>query len=110
MYRLVLARPRIVKKLEQNATVIAGGTMNLTCFGEGIPAPVVTWSWDNKTIAAEERYDIVTAGNTEKYSILTVREVEYGDRGVYTCLFTNYRGTARSTARLTVYGTSLKSK
>ena len=110
MYRLVLARPRIVKKLEQKATVIAGGTMNFTCFGEGIPAPVVTWSWNNKTIAEEERYDIVTAGNTEKHSMLTVREVKYGDRGVYTCLFTNYRGTARSAARLTVYGTSLRSK
>ena len=91
-------------KLDANSTVIADNAINLTCSGEGIPAPEITWLWKNQPLVPEDSYEVITTGDTEKHSMLTILEADYEDRGQYTCVATNNRGTAETTTWLTVFG------
>ena len=54
--------------------------------------------------STSSKYSIVEDRNTTRYGELTVMNVEYEDRGVYTCTATNSIGSVMESANLTVQG------
>ena len=102
--RLVAARPSLLERLPKIATKIEHHRVQLSCTGESIPPPIVTWFKNGESISSSKHIVIRTSGTFERVSTLTIEKVKYEDRGEFTCSFTNYRGNVNSTGRLIVYG------
>ena len=90
-----------------------------TCFALAIPQHSVCWTFTNFD---GERVDIISttdASDTLKYLLvhelgnnrfgeLTVLDVQFSDRGTYTCSAENSVGSETRAANLTIHGMSVK--
>ena len=59
---------------------------------------------------SSSKYVIVDERSNSRFGELTVMNVEFGDRGVYTCSAANDVGTVSALANLTVHGMSTNPK
>lgn len=66
----------------------------------------MTWFINGNLVLKDNdsRVDVQTSGTSTKTSTLSLHRVQYSDRGVYSCMFTNDRGVVNSTTRLKVLG------
>ena len=71
--------------------------MELNCYPEGIPDPVVTWMKDGDSITESlARKNHITIGSSlEGVAILRLDSVTLEDNAEYTCAATNAAGTDR---------------
>ncbi|XP_021098568.1 hemicentin-1 [Heterocephalus glaber] len=87
-------------EIPSDVSVLLGEDVELVCDAHGIPAPVIQWLRDGKSIANEETEKIqVTAnGNT-----LNIYGAHTSDMGKYTCVATNPAGEDDRIFNLNVY-------
>ena len=107
-YICLAASPFLLIRLDDITEIIVNQTLELVCSAESIPPPNVTW-FINGNLALKNnnsRVDLQTSGNSTKTSTLRLHRVQYSDRGVYWCMFSNNRGVVNSTTQLNVYGKS----
>ncbi|KAM5289256.1 vascular endothelial growth factor receptor 1 [Ctenodactylus gundi] len=95
--------PHIQQNLSDHTVAISSST-TLDCHASGVPEPQIIWFKNNHEIQQEPGI-ILGPGN----STLFIERVTEEDEGVYQCKASNQKGTAESSAYLTVQGTSDKS-
>ena len=68
----------------------------LPCKAAGFPPPVITWYKDGNVVEEERRQF--------KRRNLEIKEIQFEDRGVYTCTAENLLGRIRTLVNVTVKG------
>ncbi len=86
-----------------------GSNAVFSCDALASPDHTVSWTFTdfNETvtdIVSNIKYTIVGDRNEIRFGELTVTNVTYEDRGVYTCSAANTIGTDTASANLTVHG------
>ena len=85
--------------------ILENRTVTFLCFGTAIPPPTPSWTFkDNDIDFNDSRYSLGEVGLM--FGSLTISNVEYTDRGEYTCQYTNDNGMDTTSAMLTVQGNS----
>ena len=104
---LHLARPEILN-LPKRLTFIESQTETLHCKGKGIPVPKLIWRKNGEEITSYTKYNITTNGGmNDRGSTLKIHNLEYKDRGNFSCTITNRKSFENQTAVLTVQGKRL---
>ena len=91
-------------------TINNGSSIMFVCEANASSKHTLSWTFTNSTEAVTEivndgsKYSIVANRSTTRFGELTVMNVDYEDRGVYTCTATNSIGSDRASANLTVHG------
>ena len=104
--------PIIVSPPVNQFTINDGSSAVFVCDALADPEHTISWTFTNNTGAVTEifsdgkKYSIVSDRSTTRFGELTVMNVDYEDRGVYTCTVTNSFGSDRASANLTVHGES----
>ena len=83
-------------------TVLEDDSVTFQCFGAGEPFPNVTWTFDGSELILGDKYVVAEVG--ANFGALTIFNVTFEDRGVYTCTYTNVHGSPSAMAELTVQG------
>ena len=93
-----------------------GSSAVFICGAQAFPDHNIFWAFTNFNGTEEAIISTEMARNSSKYAIfteirnisrfgeLTVMNVEFGDRGVYSCSASNDVGTVMASANLTVHG------
>ncbi|XP_077015052.1 vascular endothelial growth factor receptor 1 isoform X2 [Tamandua tetradactyla] len=95
--------PYLLRNLSDQTVALSNST-TLECHAKGVPEPQITWFKNNHKIQQEPGIILGPGSST-----LLIERVTEEDEGIYHCRATNWRGTAESSAYLTVQGTSDKS-
>ncbi|XP_057389214.1 vascular endothelial growth factor receptor 1 isoform X1 [Balaenoptera acutorostrata] len=95
--------PYLLRNLSDHTVAISSST-TLDCRANGVPEPQITWFKNNHKIQQEPGIILGPGSST-----LFIERVTEEDEGVYHCKATNQKGSAESSAYLTVQGTSDKS-
>ncbi|XP_037655805.1 vascular endothelial growth factor receptor 1 isoform X1 [Choloepus didactylus] len=95
--------PYLLRNLTDQTVALSNST-TLDCRAKGVPEPQITWFKNNHKIQQEPGIILGPGSST-----LFIQRVTEEDEGVYHCRATNQRGSAESSAYLTVQGTSDKS-
>ena len=102
------ALPSITSGLNASYSVPLGDGFSFECAVHGVPIPNVVWFKDEGLVSDVNDTNLgITYTNPASSgvrSILTISEVSFGYRGIYTCLATNSAGSARSTGILSIVG------
>ena len=118
---LSLGPPVISTPPEDQFVINNGSSAMFTCGALAIPPHEVYWIFTNASgvtsqiISTMDNMDTTDyqinrdMNNTDCFGTLTVTDVRYMDRGVYTCNATNEIGSDLANATLTVHGKSPKS-
>ncbi|XP_077397706.1 neural cell adhesion molecule 1b isoform X3 [Festucalex cinctus] len=83
---------------EVNATADVGQSAMLTCAVDGYPEPMVTWTRNQITLEAGEKY-----GFNEDGSEMSIMDVSKLDEGEYTCIAKNKAGKTEQELSLRVF-------
>ncbi|XP_077421521.1 neural cell adhesion molecule 1b isoform X3 [Vanacampus margaritifer] len=83
---------------EVNATADVGQSAMLTCAADGYPEPMVTWTRNQITLEAGEKYDF-----NEDGSEMSIMDVSKLDEGEYTCIAKNKAGKTEQELSLRVF-------
>ncbi|KAL9962840.1 hypothetical protein ACROYT_G031985 [Oculina patagonica] len=86
--------PRLIAKPYPSVTVKEKQNVALPCKAAGFPPPVITWYKDGQVIEDEKRQF--------KERNLEIKEIQFEDRGIYTCTAENLLGRVQSSVNLTV--------
>ena len=92
-----------------------GSSAVFSCGAQAFPEHNISWTFTNfngteeaiistAMTGSSSKYLIVVERNNSRFGELTVMNVEFGDRGVYTCSAANDVGTVMASANLTVHG------
>ena len=106
----ITGKPIIVAPPVDQFTINDGSSAVFECDALADPEYTVSWTFTNNTGAVTEivndssKYSIVFNRSITMFGELTVMNVDYEDRGVYTCTATNSIGSDRASANLTVHG------
>ena len=81
--------------------------MVLPCVSRGIPKPTLVWQKDGKVIDQAALNKSRNGDPNQSYlmlvnELLVIRNIQFQDAGLYTCIIRNKIGTARDSARLRV--------
>ncbi|KAI4581430.1 hypothetical protein MJG53_009873 [Ovis ammon polii x Ovis aries] len=95
--------PYLLRNLSDRTVAISSST-TLDCHANGVPEPQITWFKNNHKIQQEPGIILGPGSST-----LFIERVTEKDEGVYHCKASNLKGSAESSAHLTVQGTSDKS-
>ena len=101
--------PVIVAPPMDEFTIDDGSSAVFECDALADPQHTISWTFTNVSgivtaVNDSSKYSIVTNRNTTRFGELTVMNVVYEDRGVYTCTATNRIGSVTASANLTVHG------
>ena len=88
-----------------DADRIEGQSVTFECFGTGDPAPIITWTFNNTVLNNSAKYTINTIADGSEFGSLTIFNLTYFDRGVYTCNVTNEILYSADSALLRIQGT-----
>ena len=88
--------PHFISKPSSSITVKEKQNVTLPCKAAGFPPPVITWYKDGNVIEEERRQF--------KKRNLEIKEIQFEDRGVYTCTAENLLGRIRTLVNVTVKG------
>ncbi|KAL9961663.1 hypothetical protein ACROYT_G030654 [Oculina patagonica] len=89
-----LELPHFVSKPSSSVTVKEKQNVSLPCKAAGFPPPVITWFKDGQVIEEERRQF--------KKRNLEIKEIQFEDRGIYTCTAENLLGRVQSSVNVTV--------
>ena len=78
------------------------GTVTLRCVADGIPSVVYTWLKNSNVLTMNTLSPENRARFTISNNVLTIRNVNTGDNGMYQCAAANLHGTRYSSAQLRV--------
>ncbi|XP_072832156.1 vascular endothelial growth factor receptor 1 isoform X1 [Vicugna pacos] len=95
--------PYLLRNLSDHTVALSSST-TLDCHANGVPEPQITWFKNNHKILQEPGIILGPGSST-----LFIERVTEEDEGIYHCKATNQKGSAESSAYLTVQGTSDKS-
>ena len=112
LHIIITGEPVIVSPRMNQFTINDGSSAVFECDALAEPEHTISWTFTNSTGAVSEIFsggnkyfiNIVANRGTFRYGELTVMNVDYEDRGVYTCTATNSIGSSRASANLTVHG------
>uniref|UniRef100_M4A5T9 receptor protein-tyrosine kinase n=1 Tax=Xiphophorus maculatus TaxID=8083 RepID=M4A5T9_XIPMA len=93
--------PPVLLRNLTDCTVNASSSVILICESEGIPPPTITWYKDEQVL--QQGSGIVLS---EGDGSLHIDRITVDDQGLYTCLATNDRGSAQSSAYIRVNSVS----
>ena len=97
-------------------TEIDGNDVMLTCNAIGLPQHNITWMYQRMRIDVATviittsssdpnmKYQINNTVNTTSFGTLTITNLQYDDRGVYTCVAANVNGAVSAAAVVSVHG------
>ena len=91
-------------------TINDGSSAVFVCDALADPEHTISWTFTNisgavtEILSDDSKYSIVADRSTTRFGELTVMNVDYKDRGVYTCTATNSIGSVMASASLTVHG------
>lgn len=88
-----------IEVVKERINVDEGITLDIICRFSGYPVPKIRWLHESRPIMSRDR---ITIGTTEKQSKLTIRQMQQGDFGNYTCVAENKVGSGNQTVELTV--------
>ena len=91
-----LELPHFVTKPPHSVTVREKQNLTLHCKAAGFPPPIITWYKDGRVIEEEKRHF--------KKRNLEIKEIQFGDRGTYTCRAENLLGRVQLSINVTVKG------
>jgi len=92
-----VAKP-VITEAPGNASVLEGKDALFKCVSEGYPKPRIKWLYKGAQITrSQSRFEILNETH------LQLRRVEYEDRGYVECVATNFMGTEKAAANLTVF-------
>jgi len=104
--RAVSSAPRFVERL-QNQTVREGDPVAFTVDAVGVPAPMLGWAKDGRSVpgagGGDDRYRVETDGARSTLAIAAARP---DDNAWFQCTAASVAGTAVNRARLVVQGNS----
>ena len=100
--------PSVTQGILKSKVAITGKTETLVCQAKANPPPVAVWFKNGQKISERSKLNISSFVSMDKLvsTTLTIQDVEYGDKGVYTCEFGNTLGVINSTGTLFVHGKS----
>ncbi len=110
LFALIIIGPPVIINPPMDQVIINNGsTAVFSCDALASPDHNVSWTFTdfNETvtdIVSNIKYTIVGDRNESRFGELTVVNVTYEDRGVYTCSAANTIGTDTASANLTVHG------
>ena len=88
--------PHFIAKPSSSVTVKEKQNVTLPCSAGGFPPPVITWYKDGDVIGEKRRQ--FNKRNLE------IKEIQFEDRGSYTCTAENILGRVQSSVNVTVKG------
>lgn len=94
-----LQMPEFTSILPGQKKALLGQPLTLECTVKGHPKPIMLWYKDGREVMPSDRVDICCVGNSCRF---TLKTVEAGDVGRYTCEATNKEGRVSTFARLFV--------
>uniref|UniRef100_A0A3Q2D9Q0 receptor protein-tyrosine kinase n=1 Tax=Cyprinodon variegatus TaxID=28743 RepID=A0A3Q2D9Q0_CYPVA len=98
---VTILQPPVLLSNLTDCTVNASSSVTLSCESRGVPPPKITWYKDERVLLQGSGI-IVSAGD----GTLHIDRITVDDQGLYTCLATNERGSAESSAYIRVNGAS----
>ena len=101
--------PEFEQKLSDIEAEI-GENVVLPCVSRGIPKPALMWQRDGKAIEKAALNNSRSGHLMLIDELLVIRNVQFEDAGLYTCVIRNKIGTARDSARLRVLPVNGKRK
>ena len=93
--------PQFTSRLPEEAIVVEGKPLELTCSISAEPTPTVTWYKNERSINNYPPYEI---SFDKGVATLRIRMTEPEDSGSYKCVASNPNGTVTSTAEVMVKG------
>uniref|UniRef100_A0A0N5ALN5 Immunoglobulin I-set domain protein n=1 Tax=Syphacia muris TaxID=451379 RepID=A0A0N5ALN5_9BILA len=87
------------KSRMNDARVGQNKTVEFSCDVTGFPTPVASWFKDGKAFPNDQRFQMISEGDTRK---LIITSAHTSDTGIYECVIKNTAGEARCKARLNV--------
>jgi len=91
----VLPGPPAIKDLPKDETISFGKKVTISCQVVGKPVPDVTWFRNGVKIIGR-RYSTLERGD------LVIKDIQFSDEGVYTCLAENIHGNISASGKLIV--------
>ena len=88
--------PHFIAKPSSSVTVKEKQNLSLPCSAGGFPPPAITWYKDGDVIGKERKQF--------KKRNLEIKEIQFEDRGNYTCAAENILGRVQSSVNVTVKG------
>ena len=99
-----------------NTTQIDGNNVTLVCHAIALPQHNITWMYQrmssdvgrniisSSSSDANMKYLINNTVNTTSFGTLTITNLQYDDRGIYTCVAANEHGAVSASAMVNVHG------
>ena len=106
----VVGEPVITNPPLDQFVVNDGSSAVFICIALAVPEHTISWTFTNSSgvvtdiVSDDSKYSIMANRSTTRFGELTVMNVVYEDRGVYTCTATNSIGSDTASANLTVHG------
>ena len=88
--------PHFITKPSTSVTVKEKRNVTLLCKAAGFPPPIITWYKDGQVMAEDKRQF--------KKRKLEIKEIQFEDRGIYTCTAENLLGRVQLSVNVTVKG------
>ena len=88
--------PHFITKPSSSVTVKENHNVTLHCRAAGFPPAIITWYKDGQVIEEERRQF--------KKRKLEIKEIQFEDRGIYTCTAENLLGRVQLSVNVTVKG------
>ncbi|CAF5082554.1 unnamed protein product, partial [Rotaria sp. Silwood1] len=102
MITYFLVQPKVEAPiLENNQSCVFGQDTQISWKFSGIGKPRVTWFFNDQPLPTNDRLRVMETDDGT--SILTIRQAELGDQGVYTARATNAFGEVEAKTTLSVY-------
>ena len=109
-YIIFTGVPVIIDPPFDQFTINDGSSATFLCDALAVPEHTISWTFTNISgvvtdiVIDDSKYSIVANHGTTRFGELTVMNVDYEDRGLYTCTATNSIGSDKGSANLTVHG------
>ena len=88
-------------KMDTSKNVVLGDDLEITCDVSGYPYPTVNWFKDGKPLMPNKRITIIDNG-MYKNAILSIHDLEFEDKGEYTCNATSVENPSGVTATIVI--------
>ncbi|XP_061173498.1 hemicentin-1-like [Saccostrea echinata] len=78
-----------IGKMDTSKNVVQEDDVELKCPVTGFPYPTITWKKDGQPLPQDRRISLAAADNKYENAILYINNLEFEDKGEYTCNATN---------------------